>query len=186
MKRGIFIFSTVCLFSFSLCCFAGAEKLRCRTIYDFESRDELSGLYYRCHTWFDIDTRHATSGKRSLRLEMYPPETYPGLSIKDLKGPWRDVEEIRLDIFNPGQKEISVTFRIDDREDGPPYADRVNKRVSLRPGLNHVVLDLKNLLTSGTRRHLLPERICSFMFFLVSPSRPVTIFVDNIRLCKEK
>ncbi len=164
---------------------AGAKGLLCKTIYDFESPKDLNGLYYKCHTWFALDERNFTSGKKGLRLEMYPPGDYPGLSLKDLKGPWRKVVQVRLDIFNPEARDIQMTVRIDDRDDNPPYEDRVNERVLLHPGWNNLVLDLRRLVTSGTKRHLAPKKICALMIFIGHPKRPVTIFVDNIRLCKE-
>ncbi len=162
------------------------KGLRCWIIYDFESQRELSGLIYKCHTWFELDRCYATHGSKSLRLEMYPPEEYPGLSLGDLKGPWKNVRQIKLDIYNPEENDITLTMRIDDRDDDPPYGDRINERLLIHPGLNHVVLDLKRLLTSGTGRRLVPRKICAFMIFLTHPRAPVTIFVDNIRLCEEK
>ena len=165
-------------------CFS--QALNCSTIYDYENKGELSGLYYQCHTWYELDSEHATSGAKSLRVEMYPPGNFPGLRLKDLKGPWENVHQIRLDIFNPLKRPLPVTVRIDDRDKSPPYADRINHTVLLRPGTNKVILDLDRLTTSGTGRHLVPKRIVAFMLFVDHPKAPVTIFVDNIRVCKEK
>ena len=155
----------------------------CRLIYDFEEDQELDGLVWRCHSWYERSREHASHGSFSLKVQMYPPETYPGFAISDLKGPWKGISRVKLDIFNPNPFPLSITFRIDDKKD-PPYEDRVNKTLELREGANPVTLDLADLKTSGTRRHLDPSSICAFMFFTVSPERPVTIFVDNIRLCK--
>ncbi len=156
----------------------------CRPIYDFEDEEELDGLLWKCHTWYERSRLHATHGHFSLRVEMYPPETYPGLGMSDLRGSWKGTRQVKLDIFNPGPVQVSITFRIDDRADDPPSEDRVNRSLKLRPGMNHVTIDFTRLRTSGTGRLLETSRICAFMFFVVSPARPVTIFVDNIRLCK--
>ncbi len=156
----------------------------CKIIYDFEGVKELQGLNWQCHTWYERSQLHATSGHWSLKVEMYPPETYPGLAISDLKRSWKGTRQVRLDIFNPGSQPLPVVFRIDDRRNDPPYSDRVNHRQLLLPGMNHVCLDFARLRTSGTKRPLKTADICAFMFFTVSPKRPVTIFVDNIRLCK--
>lgn len=163
-----------------------AGSVECVTVLDFESENELQHLAYQCHTWFEIDNRYATSGSRSLRVELYPPAQYPGLRFKDLKRQWKGIKQVRLDIYNPDSADIFLIFRIDDRPDNPPYSDRVNYSFILRPGLNKVVLDLASLKTSGTGRHLDIEKINKFMFFVSHPQKPLTIFVDNIRLCKER
>ncbi len=117
------------------------------------------------------------------RSRCTPPETYPGFFMADLKGSWKGTRTIRLDIFNPAKRPLPVTFRIDDVIN-PPYEDRINERILLKNGMNYVVLDFSRLTTSGTGRHLDTAHVCAFMFFIASPSRPVTIFIDNIRLCK--
>ncbi len=174
----------VCIFTFLAYWQLQAVAGSCRIIYDFEQEADLDGLSWKCHTWYERSLEHATHGRFSLKVEMYPPETYPGLGLSDLKGSWKGVRQVRLDIFNPGSVPVRVTFRIDDRRDNPPYDDRVNRSLMLKPGANDIVLDLDRLRTSGTGRLLNTADICAFMFFTVSPQVPVTIFVDNIRLCK--
>lgn len=165
-------------------CSARYSHQECRRIYDFEEDKDLDGLGWKCHTWYERSRKHATHGSFSLKVEMYPPETYPGLGILDFRGSWKDVKMVRLDIFNPGAEPVFLTFRIDDRRDDPPYSDRVNMRVELHPGMNSLTLDFARLRTSGTGRLLHVAAVCAFMVFIVSPREPVTIFVDNIRLCK--
>ncbi len=165
---------------------ASSKMGLCRTIYDFESESELTGLVYQCHTWFELSGFHATSGKKSLRLEMYPPAEYPGLRLRDLKGPWLGVRYIKMDVYNPASTPLQMTIRIDDRPGCPPYEDRINKPVTLKPGPNSVTVDLAKVHTSGSNRLLDPENIRAFMMFLSHPQRPATIFVDNIRVCKGK
>ncbi len=164
-------------------CSAQGGNSCCRLIYDFEDEKDLQGLGWRCHTWYQRSRQHVTHGRFSLEVQMYPPETYPGFFMADLKGSWKGTRTIRLDIFNPAKRPLPVTFRIDDVIN-PPYEDRINERILLKNGMNYVVLDFSRLTTSGTGRHLDTAHVCAFMFFIASPSRPVTIFIDNIRLCK--
>lgn len=188
MKR-IFLYLITLLVSIgasflSFSCDTVQDGNGCRVIYDFEREEDLDGLNWKCRSWYERSRDHATHGKWSLRVEMYPPETYPGLGLADLRGSWKGTRLVRLDMFNPGIQPVNVTFRIDDRKDNPPYEDRINRSVVLNPGMNHITIDFTTARTSGTGRLLKPQDICAFMFFTVSPRAPVTIFVDNIRLCK--
>jgi hypothetical protein len=53
-----------------------------RTLFDFEKTEELDLLHWQCGSFMEQDAEHATSGKYSLRVEMYPSEEYPGFQGK--------------------------------------------------------------------------------------------------------
>lgn len=184
--RALRLLMTTAMFSLALSGVCSGQYGACRTVFDFETAADLSSLVYQCHTWFQLSDRHATKGKKSLKVELYPPAEYPGLKFVGLKGQWKGARYLLLDIFNPTGKDLTMTIRIDDRPGHPPYEDRVNHRVVLKPGQNTVVLDLAKLRTSGTDRALEPKNVHRFLLFANRPKGPITIFVDNIRLCKGK
>jgi hypothetical protein len=150
---------------------------------DFESDADLDRLHWRCHVLYSLSPEHATRGSRSLRMELYPSE-YPGLTpflgVKD----WRGFSAIGFDIFNPGEREVRLTLRIDDREKTPEYGDRYNEAIVLKPGPNRVVKVLADLKTSGSKRPLNLGRIYRFLMFVVRPQEKIVLYVDNIRLVK--
>lgn len=149
-------------------------------LYDFNREADLDRLSWSCRTFYALDKRHAVSGY-SLRLEMYP-DSYPGLKSGRMKNNWAGYNFLCLEIFNPGRKPLRLACRLDDRRDNPPYADRVNMPIHLKPGKNSVRLDLTALRTSGTNRPPALNHIYRMYFFLCAPENKTTLFVDDIRL----
>jgi hypothetical protein len=150
-------------------------------LYDFEEDADLDRLHWRCRVLYSLSDEHVTRGAKSLRMELYPSE-YPGLSPVLRQKDWGKYKVLALDLFNPMLREVSLTLRIDDREDNPEYADRCNETILLRPGQNNVVLPLERLKTSGTKRDLDWRRVALFVLFMVGPEEKTVLFVDNIRL----
>ncbi len=152
------------------------------TLYNFNREGELDSLSWSCRTLYALDKNHSRSG-HALRLEMYP-DAYPGLKSGRMENNWTGYKFLCLEIFNPGPDSLRLSYRLDDRQDSPPYEDRVNGAINLAPGANAVRLDLDALRTSGTRR---PPDLCHIYrmyFFLCSPEKKITLFVDDIRLCR--
>ncbi len=156
-----------------------------RVLCDFEKDSDLDRLHWKCRVLYSLSPRHATHGRHSLRMDLYP-STYPGLSPRLALHDWRGFESLCFDIFNPGPETLHITVRIDDREDTPPYADRYNCRFTLRPGMNAVRIPIAGLMTSGTGRRLNPAGISRFLFFMVNPAKKRTLFVDYLRLCRKR
>ncbi len=156
-----------------------------RVLYDFEKDGDLDRLHWKCRVLYALSPLHAVHGRRSLRMDLYP-STYPGLSPRLMLHDWRGFESLRFEIFNPGAETLHITVRIDDREDTPPYADRYNRRFTLRPGMNAMRIPIAGLTTSGTGRLLNPAAISRFMFFVVNPAKRRTLFVDYLRLCRKR
>lgn len=152
-----------------------------RVLFDFESDAELDRLRWKCGVLFSLSDGHVTHGNRSLRIELYP-SNYPGLNPMLKENDWRGYAYLCFDIFNPDDKEISVSVRIDDREDYPEYKDRYNKRFILQPGMNHMRIPLDTLMTSGTQRKLDIKKIHRLLIFLARPEKKVVFYVDYIRL----
>lgn len=159
------------------------DTFQARTLFDFEKESELDYLRWKCGIMMERDRRHATSGQYSLRVEMYNNDEYPGFNAR-IEESWVGAGKLLVDIHNPALSEISLLYRIDDREDTPDYADRANGRLLVLPGDNTLSLDLANMHTSGTGRLLDLHRICSLLFFVQRPEKKITLYLDNIRLLR--
>ncbi|MBU4262640.1 MAG: hypothetical protein KKC76_12360 [Proteobacteria bacterium] len=155
-----------------------------RTLFDFEKTSELDHLHWVCGTFMEQDKQHATSGQYSLRVEMYPSAEYPGFKAGFTKG-WQGYKKLLVDLYHPGLNEMTIAYRIDDRDDNPSFADRANGRIVLQPGANIFTLDLENLKTSGTDRKLDLEGITGLYLFVHRPPQPVVLYLDNMRLVRE-
>ena len=151
------------------------------TLFDFETEAELDLLHWECGAFMERDAQHAASGQYSLRVEMYPNGEYPGFKAGFAEG-WQGYKRLSIDIYNPGDEEIKFSYRIDDRNDNPPFADRANGHVMLRPGRNTFSLDLENLKTSGTDRKLDLQGISSLALFVHQPQKKLVLYLDRVRL----
>jgi hypothetical protein len=153
-------------------------------LYDFENDSDLDRLNWKCRVLYALSPQHATHGGRSLRMDLYP-SAYPGLSPRLSRHDWRGFEALCLDVFNPTEKALFITVRIDDKKDYPDYRDRYNHRFAIQPGMNNLRIPIAGLITSGTHRQLNAGTIERFMFFMVNPAERHTLFVDYIRLCRQ-
>lgn len=151
-------------------------------INDFEEDSDLDRLGWKCHTLYALSTGHATHGKGCLLVSMFPPSVYPGVSFRGYVRDWRAYQRLSMDIYNPeDQGELNMTVRIDDKADSPEYQDRVNHRIVLQPGMNHVHLPMDELVTPSGR-HLDLSHIHALMMFMVNPAQKTILYVDHVRL----
>ncbi len=154
-------------------------------LLNFESDKQLDELGWKCGTNYERSQEHVTSGRYSLKMEMYPRVIWPGFS-KIIKNSWAGYNYLSLNIFNPAPDPIQISYRIDDRRETPPYADRANGRFLLKPGTNTIILNLKELKTSDGKRHLDLSEICSFLLFLHQPQKKITLYMDDLILTKPR
>ncbi len=152
-------------------------------LFDFEDESDLDRLSWECKVIYARDTRHVRGGRFSLRLEMYPSD-YPGLKAAEFPNNWTGYASLKVDVYNPQERPVRLSYRIDDREDNPDYEDRANGSFLVQPGWTTLTLDLSELATSGARRPLNLEHIYGLYLFLCNPRIPVTLFLDNIRLTR--
>ncbi len=155
--------------------------------YDFETESELDSLSWKCGTLFSLSGSHATSGTKSLKVEMYPAQgimgdIYPGFNLKGFNKNWSFSSVLAFDIFNPQSELLKFNIRIDDKPENPPFIDRFNKGIEILPGKNTITIKLNELYTPGTERLLNLKRIENVILFMVDPPDKRTLYIDNIRL----
>jgi hypothetical protein len=150
-------------------------------LFDFESDSELDRIQWRCHTLLSLSNEHITHGEKSLKLELFPSD-YPGLTAMLKENDWERFKVLCFDIYNPGEKQVQVSVRIDDRKDYPDYGERYNKRFNINPGMNHITIPFNTLLTSGTNTKLNLHKIYRLLIFMVHPEKRVTLYLDYVRL----
>ena len=177
--QGLRMLFFICLIFILLGC--GKEQSNELVFFDFEADGELDRIHWKCHTLFSISDEHATHGSNSLRLELYPSK-YPGWTPILKANDWRGFNRLCFDLYNPQKRDIRVTVRIDDSEDFPNYADRLNRNFVLRPGLNRIRMPLNELRTSGTDRRLELDHIFRFLLFMVNLDEKVLLYIDYVRL----
>jgi len=154
-----------------------------KILFDFESDSELDRLHWSCHTLMSLTDQHATHGSKCLRMELYP-SAFPGLKPSLEKRDWRPYKSLRFDVYNPLEKELEITVRIDDKQKSNVYADRYNKSFRIVKGSNGIEVPLNALVTSGTKRKMDLRNIYGFMIFMVSPPERNVLYIDYIRLAR--
>lgn len=152
-----------------------------RILFDFETDEELDRFHWKCHTLFSLSDEHATHGSKSLKLELYPSE-YPGLAPMIKNTNWSQYGALQFDVYNPQNRDILLSVRIDDREDYPDYADRYSRSFVVQPGANTITIRFDSLITSGTKRSLNRKKIYRLLIFMVQPKEKTTFYFDYVRL----
>jgi hypothetical protein len=154
--------------------------------YDFEQSETLDQFEWKCRTQYRLSPDHSTSGARSLEISFHPAadgnsENYPGISFAKFDPDWSRYSRLVFDAYNPESTIIRLALRIDDRE-SPNFADRYNRSLLLSPGINHVSIPMAELVTSGTRRALDPQRIHRVVVFLANPGERHVLYLDRFGL----
>ncbi len=152
-----------------------------KILFDFESDNELDRFHWRCHTFFSLSDEHATHGKKSLKLELYPSD-YPGLTPMLAGNDWHGYKTFSFDVYSTHNIMIPLTVRIDDSKDSPDYPDRYNKTFGLQPGGNTISIPTDTIITSGTKRKLNLRKINSVLIFVADPDEKIVLYFDNLRV----
>lgn len=152
-------------------------------ISDFESDPDLDRFIWKCHVLFFLSNEHATHGKKSLRLELFPYD-YPGLEPMLAEHDWRGYSAFCFDVFNPRKTDIPLSVRIDDRRDSPDPNERYNATFTLYPGPNTICIPFTRLVTSGTHRKLDLKRIYKVLIFMAKPEEKEVLYFDYLRLTR--
>ncbi|WP_133112136.1 hypothetical protein [Candidatus Scalindua japonica] len=148
--------------------------------YDFETEDTLDTLSWQCKSLFTLTDRHATSGQRCLKMELYP-SSYPGVELNKFNPDWSSYSTLNFDMYHQEETPLLFTIRIDD-QNAPSFHNRYNHESTLKYGMNHISLPLNRLHTSGTNRRIVLATVQQVIIFLVQPRKKHTIFLDNIHL----
>lgn len=119
---------------------------------------------------------------RGLRVT-YDAQHAPSLQVLEPSGDWRGYSVIAVDVTNPGDRELGLTFRIfDATHDGSPR-DRLNLPLSIPPRTRttvRVALDAVEGAPAGRRMDL--SRIADVMLFGRTPHEPAEFYVSRIWL----
>ncbi len=149
--------------------------------YDFETEDILDTLYWRCKTVYTLSDQNVTSGRKCLKLEVYPSSN-PCLGLSNFHPDWSGYDILKFDVYNQENIPLQLIIRIDDIKDIPSYSNRYNNTITLNQGANHISIPLNSLITSDTKRKLNLSRIERVLLYLEQSREKRTLYLDNLRL----
>jgi len=107
---------------------------------------------------------------------------YPGFSIPYVYGDWSTQKGLIVDIYSEETEVVTLIVRIHDEYHDNRFEDRFNRRITIKPGLNNVLILLDDIRKSPELRGLRVDKIASMSFFMTARDAPVTLFFDNIKL----
>jgi hypothetical protein len=152
-----------------------------KVLFDFEEEVDLDKIHWKCRTLFSLSEEHATHGERCLRMELYP-SLYPGVIPMLKYHDWSRFRSLRFDVYNPEEKEINLSVRIDDDKKSPDYADRYNKTFVLGSGYSQVEIPFESLVTTGANRQLDLRTIYRLVIFVQNVEAKTDLYLDYIKL----
>ncbi len=164
---------------------AGIDDLRewqsFPVIASFERETEIKRWKPK-HAEIERVRAHATSGLYSIKLVLKPEGKYPGIGSGYFPRDWSGYRKFMLDAFLEGSQPLRITIRINDKEHNQEYEDRFNRSFRLRPGQNHIVIDLDDVKNAPATRKMDMKNITEICIFSYMLHGQKTIYLDNIRL----
>ena len=113
---------------------------------------------------------------------VFHPKKYPGIRVDEPYPDWRGFEEFSLEVYSElsGPQELSI--RIDDAHHNQEHADRFNRGVIIKPGLNHIQIPLEEIRQAPVGREMDLAAIKTLILFAVNPPEEFSLYIDNLRL----
>ena len=87
-----------------------------------------------------------------------------------------------MDVYSEEAEEVILTVRIHDEYHDNKFDDRFNRLLTIKPGLNNLLIQLDEIRQSPELRTLRVDKIASMAFFMKDREVAATLFFDNIKL----
>ena len=189
-RRRIFTLA-VSLFPLALAAPVIAVEPGATAISSFETPAEMSAVFGR-HAAAAQVTDGATDGKAALQITFQTVDWPAALWTAPTGQPWNwsKTPVFAIDIYNPGEQTVTVSFRFDDDPASKFSLDHVLSATdAIAPKAHkteYIVLDgsakapakATALTTTGK---VDAGKIARWQIYLHSPASPTTLIVDNVR-----
>lgn len=165
------------------------DEYRMRTDFpvlaDFENKLEESRWENKLVNT-QYSTRYSTSGNNALQVE-YLRGRYPNISLEHFMRNWSGYQQLSFSVYNPEPAILNFTLKIDDYQhvkNGRRFTDRLNKKIQLQQGWNHINIPVEEIRQAPRQRSMDISQINTVSLFTDKLEKPVTIYLDNMRLEK--
>ena len=153
-----------------------------KVLADFED-GKTEGWQTEYDVKMSVEESDKAHGKKWLNVEL-SGDNWPGARFVAPPGDWLAWRALRVSMYNPTDRVVQVSLRIDD-VDSLDYQTRFNweRGINLRPGANQVEVSTAALrMGSGTSRGLDVGHITLVSFYRTFPGGPVPFRLDHLRL----
>ena len=108
--------------------------------------------------------------------------TYPGFKVKEMVPDWRDYDRLCFTVYSELRSPIELVLRLDDVHHDDQLADRFSRSLTIKPGINEIVVPLAEVKAGPEDREMDMERIRSLVLFAIRPTRTFSLYIDSFRL----
>lgn len=151
----------------------------------FESAADMQQLHFNAQqVQITQSIKHVAEGKFSAELTLNTGR-YSGVRMSVAIGDWTSYQQLKMNFFNPEQDLLIVMLRISDKQHdrgANSFDDRFNLLLTLKPGLNEVVIPLSKLETAPKTRKMNMAEISSLGIFASNLQEPRKLYWDYIYL----
>jgi len=112
-------------------------------------------------------------------------DLYSGVSLNYFPRDWHGFRYLEFYLFS--ENNLRMTCRIHDDihiTNREPFEDRLNKRLFLHPGWNHLIITIQEIENAPAGRKMNLKKIINLGIFTSRLSSPITIFIDDVRLVR--
>ena len=103
--------------------------------------------------------------KDGLSLIRFGRGGYPGISVIEPVSDWTSYHKLHIKIYSMYERNINLVLRVHDKEHNQDYADRFNKRLPVKPGLNDFEIALLDIRNGPVDRLLDLKNIAGLILF---------------------
>lgn len=149
---------------------------------DFERTQELSRWTGNARR--EISDEVFTNGKHSLKVSLIK-KIYSGVELEYFPGDWTKYTLLRLDVYNPKPRNMSLTVSIFDRQhthNRYRFNDRYTDSFVLQPGWNELNISIEELKNAPRGRQMDISDILGLRLFAVKPAVGDYFYIDHVRL----
>jgi hypothetical protein len=115
------------------------------------------------------------------RLDLRPG-TYPGVAFNEPYPDWRGARSLVLTFVSDLDVPLRLTIRVNDASHDNRFADRFNRALLIRPGVNRIVIPLDDVRRAPARREMDMRHIRRIMLFGYRLTEPTHVYLGPLRL----
>lgn len=107
---------------------------------------------------------------------------YPGMAISEVYPDWHKYKFLSFEVYSEQTDTVYFGVRVNDMKHDNDFYDRFNHTLVIAPGLNRFRILLEDIRTAPRTREMDMHQIDAFVLFAISPTEPITVYIDNIIL----
>ncbi|HSK11018.1 MAG TPA: hypothetical protein VK911_15655 [Vicinamibacterales bacterium] len=115
------------------------------------------------------------------RLDLRPG-LHPGLEFDEPYPDWRGYRCLVLTIVSDLDAPLEMTIRVHDAAHDQRYHDRFNRKLTVRPGANRVVIPIADIGRAPDRREMDLRRVRGIILFAFDLDSPAHVYLGPLRL----